>query len=435
MTGPMKRLDRFDAAVVAVVAAALSTLAAWSLGPKRFGDDAFHLGARSLALALRGAGDLHDVLIHRALGPVLYYTIPYLFVPAGAVDTTCWAAAVAWNGLAMCVALLLCRRAAAALAGPRAGLAALVLALGTPHALYYSLGVLAETPAFLGTCVFVYGWIRERDGGPRWLMPAGLGLLVLSRPNIALVLPLALAAGLLMRRRRREAGQTLRAAAIAGLVVLASSATLAVVATGPKNDEQTDAMAHVAMLGRYQYRTEPWDWRFFDPSTREGSADFAAWRDHARELRREARETGTPLATLRWRWIARDLIEHPWINLRAAAIRLVTMHLSLASSRRPAGFPLGALGYAAFHAAVNLVNLLLVVGTLGFLRQRRGRLAELWPLWAPYLALVLFHLVVYVEPRYLFPVRPLTSIMTAGWLIELWRRRHVDGQPRGADLV
>ncbi|MGA2719899.1 MAG: hypothetical protein ABSF78_13125, partial [Candidatus Acidiferrales bacterium] len=48
-----------------------------------------------------------------------------------------------------------------------------------------------------------------------------------------------------------------------------------------------------------------------------------------------------------------------------------------------------------------------------FLVHERGLFASYWPLWGPWLALLLFHSLTYAEPRYMLPAQPGLAVMAA----------------------
>ena len=66
----------------------------------------------------------------------------------------------------------------------------------------------------------------------------------------------------------------------------------------------------------------------------------------------------------------------------------------------------GAFWFAAFHMVVNAAYWLLMGLSLVYFWRERQHLAALWMLWAPWLALVAFHSMIYVEARYLFAALP-----------------------------
>jgi hypothetical protein len=70
-----------------------------------------------------------------------------------------------------------------------------------------------------------------------------------------------------------------------------------------------------------------------------------------------------------------------------------------------------------FHLAVNAFTILLLVGSLLFLFDRRDYLLGYWVLWGPWLALTVFHVLTYAEARYLFPSRPGLVLMASAALV------------------
>jgi hypothetical protein len=423
-------MDRFDVAAVVLLLAVFGALAVFPVGPKRFGDLDFHLEAKQLAAAVRGAAAWSEVGITKAPGPALYYLVPYLLVPAGARDDAFWRAGVLWNAFWMVVCLLLLRRAAEGFGGPLAGKIAVGLTLASPFSAYYSYGLLAEPPAYLGATLLLCGgarWQAAGGGGARFaagggLIGGGLVLLILSRPNAVLLLGIMALLALRLWRagapeRRRAAFSLLRCIGYAVAAGVAALLLVRALPGRPGEVRQGGYLSHVVFHGRFQYRTEPWDWRFWDDAYRAGSADYAAYVREQAKVEDRAARAGISLSEAQWRWILRDWIDHPGVTLRAAAVRCLSLHTLLIGSVRAESFRAGPLrgrsGFLLFHVAANAVNAMLVLGTLAFLVLRRRRLWPYWVLWGPWLALLAFHALTYAEARYLFPSRPGLVVMTA----------------------
>jgi hypothetical protein len=268
--------------------------------------------------------------------------------------------------------ILLLRRAAEALGGRRAGHVAVVLALGSPFAAYYCQAVAAEVPAFVGVCLALYGFARwrgaEDDTGVRrfrheamvWI---GLSLFVLSRPNGVLLLGLSGLVGLWLWFRGAAPDRPLALMSLRTTVVVVTMlATFLGVASvlGGRGGElrQGGYLTYVVFQGRFQYRSEPWDWRYWANESRADSEDYQAWLRESGALITRARQSGVPLDDLQRRWILDDWLSNPGINARAAAIRSLTLHLYRVNSAEPEDFRVGALPgwlvFMAFHLAVNL---------------------------------------------------------------------------------
>jgi hypothetical protein len=407
------------------VAVAISPMA-----PKKFGDGDFHAEAKTLALAIQQAAPWTDVSITHAPAPVVYYVIPYLAVLPGSDDNTYWLAAVIWTIGWMVLSILLIRRVGETIGGALVGKLAASFVILTPFGVYYSYGILAEVPAYIGAVLLAYGWARWRTashkpssfGAECWLVSGGLSLFVLSRPDALLVLPLALMAVAIMWRTRplearREAKLTTVYIIIASLVVAISSIIVTLLPVRAGSRPQTDTLSHVALQGRFQYRTEPWDWREWSRANRQGSADHTQWANKRADFKRESEETGIPVSKIQWRWILNDIWAHPVINVQMSLIRLLTVNLTFVNSKKSDAFRIGPLSgglvYVGFHLIVNLLNVLIIAASVWFLFRRPRELASYWVLWGPWLALLIFHTLSYGEPRYLYAGRPGLLIMAA----------------------
>jgi len=420
-------------AAVGVILCCLA-VALLPFGPKKYGDLEFHSEAKNVALALKGV-NTEPVTIIRAPGPVLFYAIPYLFMPAGAPDNSYWNAAVVWTILCMTISLFCIQGAVRRLYGNVAEGVAIVLALLTPFWAYYSFGVNGEGAAFLGDALFLYGWARWRTAS-RWraldLLAAWLGLVLflLTKPSAIGLAGLAIVAAIVMWRGkdRRQAIFAISCAVVMGCTSLASSVALKHFERPDYRPAQLLYFRWTAFLGSRQMRSEPWDWRFWDDTTRAGSRDYADFVHDLATVREEAVRTRYSVFDLEWRWVLNDFEHHPLVRAKMALVRALFMHVNLVNSVDPDRFHLGPLkgraAYIAFHVAINLFYFVLVGSSLFFLFTRRSDLFTYWLLWGPWLALLAFHAVVYAEARYLFPVQPgllvMASAMLAPRLQRLW---------------
>ncbi len=443
-------LDGFDALLAVLLLISYVAVAKLPFAPKRFGDLDFHLSAKAISLWIHGGGSWSAVEVSKAPGPVLYYAVPYGVMPLGSSDDTYWMAALVWTFLWMTVALLLTRRACALLGGVRAGQLGGLLTLLSPFGVYYSYGIGAEAPAFVCASVFTYGWCRwwtlERERPLRrssgwWLGWLGALALILCRPNAILLLPVGALAAWLARRRGENGAQP--ALRFTAATVLAATVALAAVSaslvTFLPQGWQEGNLSHVILQGRYQFRQEPFDWRFWSKATRQGSVDHAEWQRTQDALRATAVQQGVRPEKLEWPWIAQDVRQHPWLTLRMTAVRLLALNVALVNSRGPSAFRIGPVDgrivYAGFHALVNAVNLGLLALAVVFLYRQRGQRLVLWPLWAPWVSLLLFHVATYAEPRYLFPGRPGLVVMASVMLPALRTRTHRVGAPERGVLA
>ncbi len=418
------RVNLFTAALVVAVLLSFWIVGSLPFAASQFGDIYFHEEAKALALFLHGAGPWSAIKISHAAGPVLFYTLPYLLVPAGSGGQAYWVAAYLCNLISILFATILVYRAACLLAKESAGRIAAILTLVSPFGVYYSFGVAAETPAYLGAAIFVYGWARHRTSEATcpWLACAGLIILILNRPNAAPLAGVALliaAVGWIRKSLvpRRDA----MFAFWCGLTsCLAISATYLLLAQQPGNAglrTQATNASDIQLQGSFQFRTEPWDWRNWGRVTRQGSRDYENWSNEREAILRRSTETGASFGKLERAWVMQDIVTHPFLRLRMTAVRILSMNIAIVNSTTPASFGFGPIQgwwvFLCFHILLNAIGIAPVLGSVWFLFQFWGRLLTYWPLWAPWISLLVFHALVYAEPRYLLPSRPELCIMAA----------------------
>jgi hypothetical protein len=359
-----------------------------------------------------------------------------LFLKTDSSDNAYWRAAFAWNIAWMVVAVLLIRRAGELLGGATAGKVAAICSLILPFGAYYGFGIAAETPGYVAAVVFLYGWARwqkdpesgVRSGGAVAL--AGLIALIFCRTNAAILLGVALICGIVLYRRsspRRAVAR--RFALLCFAVGLASVALISVVLkqlpSPGEVDMQASNFSDVLFFGSFQFRTEPWDWRFWGKATRQGSADYRNWVENRNKLVKQAETEGVPVSNLQLHWVVQDTLDHPWKRLQMFSIRLLALNVWIVNSTHVKDFGFGrfrgAAAYWTFHAFVNLLTLLPVAGSVWFMITYRHWLLIYWPLWGLWLGLLLFHAFVYSEPRYLLPAEPALAIMSGLAVSKLMR--------------
>jgi hypothetical protein len=429
-------LDRWDGAALLGLAACFVLVATLGIKASALGDLDFHIEAKALSAALRGETPWAGVVLTKAPAPVIYYAIPYLLIRHGSSDDDYWRAGVFWNALCMGVSLLLLRRAAVRVGGRTAGILAVVLTLLNPFNIYYAFGINAENPAYLGAVLMIAAWFwangQEPTGRSAWssalAVSVGATVLILSRPNAALMVPLMLLGAIVLVRRGNRSGGLLGRCSL--LVVLALAMTRIALAQFPArlgDSPQDSYLAHVMFHGSYQYRTETWDWRFWDGTRRSDSADYRHWSDELESLKREAERNNVPIASLEYQWILNDFLKNPLLRLKMAAVRVLSMHVALVNSVSRQTFKMGPwegpAAYWTVHVAINALSLLVLACALVFAIRHAGGVWSVWPVWSPWIALLVFHAVVYAEPRYLLPARPGLIVGATGLISGILSRR------------
>ena len=154
---------------------------------KPFGDITFNEESKNLALFIKGKVPFDEVAITAAPGPIIFYTPAYLVAPSDATDNQLWVYGVIFTSIIITISLLLIFRIGTSFFSKEIGLLSILLFFIFPIHCYYSLGILAEAPAFFSLTLALYGWTiaynqpRKKLG---WvIMTLGILFLILNRPN------------------------------------------------------------------------------------------------------------------------------------------------------------------------------------------------------------------------------------------------------------
>lgn len=401
---------------------------------KSFGDLDFHQEARNIAGWIHGSVSGDVVKISKAPGPVLFYTAPYLLAGKNADDATLWKFGVGWNFLWLTIALLLLKDTATLLFSFREGWMVVCLTMLLPVHLYYGIGILAETLAFVGVAFFIYGTARifERntiDKAGIAAIVGGIVALCSARPNSLLLLGLIPMILLFFYFRKDKAGMTtaIRGYWSAWLVsVLAMFLLFILIRQLPGYSNKANQESYFIFVmhqGRFQFRTETWDWRFWDDEIRADSKDYQAWQQSSQLLHSSMAQTGKSIQTVYGKWVLEDILEHPSVVIKQFFVKILFGHFLQISSVSPDNFKLGPLqgktGYYLIIGSINIFNLfILLCAIISFLKYFRTK-RFLLLIIAPWLALIVFHGLVYMEQRYLFPARPIILLLASPIIVAI----------------
>lgn len=406
---------------------------------KPFGDDTFHIEAKNMARFIKGDVGYDKVTITKAPGPILFYTIPYIIAPSSATDNQLWVYATVFTFLIVTISLLLIFSIGSSFFSKEVGLLAVLLFFVFPIHCYYSLGILAEVPAFFSLTVALYGWSIAFQNPNRikgWiLLIFGLWFLILNRPNTMLILGLGflIIAYSFFKRKDffkkygKKLAVTFCCVGLLGFVVL----QLAKVITGTKsNQNQEGLFYYVAHIGRFQFREEPTDFRFWDNDNRADSKDYQDWVKSGTELAVIMDKTHRSSNEVYKEFLINDAFEHPFWFTRQFFVKCFYGHVYLINSVQPKDFHLGpitgATAYWFVMLIINCVNLLLIFGAFVFLFKEKN-IINYWPFWSVILALLIFHGLTYMEPRYMFPSRVALYLMSASGLYQIkWVQHKVN---------
>ena len=403
------------------------------------GDITFHEESKNLALYLKGEVAADKVMITKAPGPILFYTPAYLLAPADATDDQLWVYGVVFTSIMVTISLLLIFRIATAFFSKEVGFLSSLLFFIFPIHCYYSFGILAEVPAFFSLALAIYGWsiaFGEPDKKRGWiLLTLGMWFLILNRPNAILLLGILFLVIVYSFFKNKtfykKYGKKLGFTFLGVLLLGTGALQLAKKITGTKSEGSQDSyFYYVAHIGRFQFREEPSDFRFWDSDNRPDSKDYQNWVKSGDELGAVITKTNRSYSLVCKEFIINDLAEHPFLVTRQFLVRCFYGHINIISKVQPAQFDLGpfkgVLGFWIFLFIINSINLLVLAGAALFLFKEKN-LIQYWIFWGVWLALVIFHGLTYMEPRYIFPSKVAFYILSAAGLYGIpWIKKRID---------
>ena len=403
------------------------------------GDYTFHEESKNLALYIKGEVSLDKVAITKAPGPILFYTPAYLLAPADATDNQLWVYGVVFTSIIVTISLLLIFRIGAAFFSKEVGLLSVLLFFIFPIHCYYSLGILAEVPAFFSLAVAIYGWsmaFDEPDKKRGWLMlTLGMWFLILNRPNAILLLGMLLLVIVYSFFKNKmfyiKYGKKLGFTFLSVLILGMGALQLAKRFTGDRSGgSQETYFYYVAHIGRFQFREEPTDFRFWESDNRPDSKDYQNWIKSGDELGAVMSKTNRSYNEVYRTFIIEDAMEHPFWFTRQVLVRCFYGHINIISKVQPQQFDLGpftgSFGFWTFLLIINSINLLVLVGAAMFLFKEKN-LIQYWIFWGVWIALLIFHGLTYMEPRYIFPSKVALYIMSAAGLYGIpWVKKITD---------
>ncbi len=426
------KIDKADI-VLGIVTLLIFTLFIFSpVQPKKFGDKNFHRETKNWVNIIFADGHWHSFYIKKAPGPNVYYLVPYALVGPSGDRQQYWLAGILWNGIFMVLSVLIVKRIASQLFGSEVGVFSGILMLIFPIHIYYAMGINGESMVYISFILLLYGGMkwsgkpdRPLNSSAWWYFLLGSLALMSARLNFVVIVPVLLLFLLVTIRVKQAPGLRkglLIYCLLIGLFMIVFRMTLNHLPGNKGKNYHNNYGSYVLHLGRFQFRDEPWDWRFWEGDIRGDSQDYQHWLKSQRALSSEADDRpDRPLHKVFNGWVINDYISHPAMTLKQFIIKTLYGNVFIVNSFRPENFSLGPLksrtGYFIFHFLVNAVNLLLIIGFIGFIwKNRKIILNDYWLIPVLFLTFVGFYALTYMEPRYLFPVRVLYIITAA----EFW---------------
>lgn len=430
---------RIDLGIVLISVLLMLTVLNFPFKANPLGDYTFHEESKNLALFIKGEISADKVVITKAPGPILFYTPAYFFAGTNATDDQLWVYGVVFTSIIMTISLLLIFRIGAAFFSKEVGLLSVLLFFIFPIHCYYSLGILAEIPAFFSLALAIYGWsiaFFEPNKKRGWmLLILGIWLLILNRPNAVLFLGILFLVIVysffknksFYKRYGKKLGFTFLSIIVLGI---ASQQLIKKINGTQSLGNQESYFYYVAHIGRFQFRDEPTDFRFWESDNRPDSKDYQNWIKSGGALDEQISKSKRSYNEVYRDFLIDDVIQHPFLTTRQFFIRCFYGHINIISKVQPQQFSLGPfqglVGYWIVLLIINSINLLVVTGAIVFL-VREENLIKYWIFWGITIALLIFHGLTYMEPRYIFPSRVGLYLMSAAGLYRFhWIRKTID---------
>jgi hypothetical protein len=427
--------------VFIVLVSTILTLLVFNLPFKanKFGDMNFHIESKNAALFLKGKVDFDKVVITKAPGPILFYTPAYLLAPADASDDQLWLYAVLFLSILTTFSLLLIFRIGCSFFSKEVGFLAVLLFFIFPIHCYYSFGILAEIPAFFSLTLAIFGWslaFKQPTKNIGWIvLNLGLWLLIMNRPNTMLVLGLLLVVVVYSFFKNKpffeQYGKKLAFTFLTVTILSIGGLQLAKRTTLRKSGENQETLFYfVAHQGRFQFREEPLDLRFWDNNNRADSRDYQNWEKSREKLAIEMAQSNRSFKEVYKEFVISDALAHPFWSTRQFFVKCMYGNLNIISKVKPHEFALGpfvgTFGYWGFLLILNSINLIVLVGVVLFLIQEKNWM-KYWIFWGITLSLLVFHGLTYMEPRYIFPSKVALYLMSAAGLYQIhWIKKSIN---------
>ncbi|MFV5694974.1 hypothetical protein ACM55G_05980 [Flavobacterium sp. LB3P122] len=403
---------------------------------KPFGDSTFHEESKNLALFIKGKRTCDQVVITKAPGPILFYTPAYLLAPVNATDDQLWVYGVVFTSIIITISLLLIFRIGSSFFSKEVGFLSVLLFFLFPIHCYYSLGIMAEAPAFFSLTLAIYGWsiaLHQPDKKSGWIfLILGMWFLILNRPNTLLLLGLGFLVVFYAFFKNKSFfisyGKKMMVSFVCVGLLGFGVLQLTKIITGTKSGgNQETLFYYVAHQGRFQFREEPTDFRFWESDIRPDSKDYQNWNKSGAALSAIMKQTHESYAEVYKKFLIDDALEHPGLFIRQFFVKCFYGHVYFINSVQPDKFDLGPLkgpiGYWTFILLINSINLIIVAGAILFLFREKN-LIRYWIFWGVIISLLIFHGLTYMEPRYIFPSRVALYLMSAAGLYRIaWIRK------------
>ncbi len=389
--------------------------------PKPFGDGVWNKEARVLADAVKGNPHSDPIAFSHSVIPTLYYFVPALLSSGNEKSKDYFNNMLIWNFCFFSISILLYAKVFQARAGKTGLITLIILLTVIPYFTYYQFGFWSEPLSFFLLSVILYGLHKYYDNKFSWkylfMWAAFIGLLIATRPNFILVIPLIILFAIWIKDKKTFLG-----AAIA-LSIFFATGLFKKLETEKNERDNVVFLLEQIHIGMFFLRNEFTDWSFFNNEYRENSVDYAQLTESKNKIE-ELVSKGVPERKAYLFILKNEIIDHPGKAITHVFKNFIhgnSMHigsavpgkLSMAYIKKHKGDFLFNLATNIIGWAVNILALLLLLKT----NLRRSPFISM--VLIIILAFNIFNCISASEQRYLFPTKIL-CIFLAACYINLW---------------
>lgn len=381
--------------------------------PKPFGDGEYHEGTLQLIQYILD-GFQGTVRIDKGLFTLFYYLIPYSFGYVFHNDAVFYLLGVVFNSIVTCWAVkyLFASFDVMGFSNTSKFWSIVVLSLFPIH-VYYAMGILAESAAFFGVCLFIYAWLKIRinTNSTRYLLFLSFSLVIVSgtRPNL---LPFLVLFSLYFLTLKIELKKKRLFVLSLGLMMIA----LALVEKKINNTDgafKKDIFRRHLLWSRYELRDDPFNWLPQDGQKEFATSDYLHNLAKRDELDSICVAQHLDKTSYYIHWVVNDIVQNPLLTLRQYGLKFFQSQTFVISPIMK--YNKSNLVKWSIHIYINAINYILVFFSMAAIvvlwRQKK------YQILIPFLLLwswsLLYVFVFHSEQRYMFPMRPVLLFLFA----------------------
>jgi hypothetical protein len=381
--------------------------------PKLFGDGEYHEGTLQLIQYILD-GFHGNVRIDKGLFTLFYYLIPYSLAYVFHNDGIFYLFGVVFNCMATCWAVYYLFASFRVMGfSDRSKFWSIVVLSLFPIHIYYAMGILAESAAFFGVCLFVYAWLKitANTNLLKYYLFLSFSLIIVSgtRPNL---LPFLVFFSLYFLTIESKWKNKLIFISSLALMLL----TLALVEKKINNTDgafKKEIFRRHLLWSRYELRDDPWNWLPQDGQKEFATSDYLHNLEKRDELDSICVANNLDKTRYYIRWVANDIIQNPIVTLRQYGLKFFQSQTFVISPIMK--YNQNTVVKWGIHIYINLINYVLVFFSMAAVvvlwRQKK------YQIMMPFLLLwgwsLVYVFIFHSEQRYMFPMRPVLLFLFA----------------------